>query len=66
MSPKRNPKSKRVHDSDSGQFVSESKIDSLTPFGYNDGDDNSWLSTAIKFLIFIAVLIGVGLAVGIL
>jgi hypothetical protein len=34
-SKKRNPKSKRLHDASSGKFISEDKIDSLTPFGYN-------------------------------
>lgn len=46
MGKKRNPKSKRVHDSESGQFLSEDKIDSLTPFGYNDDEG---LLSKLKF-----------------
>lgn len=37
MSQKRNPKSKRVQDADTGKFISEDEVNSLTPFGYNEG-----------------------------
>lgn len=49
MGKKRNPKSKRVHDSESGKFISEDKIDSLTPFGYNNDNDEGLLSKLLPW-----------------
>lgn len=47
MGKKRNPKSKRVHDSTTGKFQSEDTVNSLTPFGYNDDDEG--LLSKLKF-----------------
>lgn len=47
MGKKRNPKSKRVHDSTTGKFQSEDTVNSLTPFGYPDDDDG--LLSKLKF-----------------
>lgn len=38
--PKRNPKTKRVHDDDN-KFVPESEVNERTPFGYNDDEGSS-------------------------
>lgn len=45
MGDKRNPKSKRVHDTD-GKFKSEDEVNSRTPFGY---DDDEGLLSKLKF-----------------
>lgn len=47
MGKKRNPRSKRVHDSNSGKFQSEDQVNSRTPFGYNDEDEG--LLSKLKF-----------------
>ncbi len=57
MCPKRNPISKRVHDSDSGKFLPEDSINSLTPFGYNDSDEGSGYG-GLLLLLAIVCLIG--------
>lgn len=59
MSPKRNPKSKRVHDSDSGRFQSEDTVNSLTPFGYNDSSESSGYG---GLLLLTAIVITIGYA----
>jgi hypothetical protein len=48
MGKKRNPKSKRVHDPQSGKFQSEDETNGLTPFGYND-DDGGLLSKLLPW-----------------
>lgn len=57
MAKKRNPKSKRVHDPDSGKFISEDKINSLTPFGYNDDDDDT---SSGQLILLLAALLTAG------
>lgn len=66
MARKRNPKSKRVHDSDSGKFISEDKINSLTPFGYNDGNEQSLIGRVVKFLAWGAIVAGILISLGLL
>jgi hypothetical protein len=62
MSKKRNPKSKRVHDSDSGKFLSEETVNSRTPFGYNDdGGSGSLLAGVIKLGIVLFALFALGM-----
>lgn len=53
---KRNPKSKRLHDSDSGRFLPEDVADGLTPFGYNDESGPNY--GAILLAVCLLLVIG--------
>lgn len=56
---KRNPKSKRIQDSDSGKFLPEDVAEGLVPFGYNDSKDDSG---ANKWLLIGAAIVILGIA----
>lgn len=59
---KRDPKSKRLHDSDSGRFLPEDVTDGLTPFGYNDDDSDSGSGLGVLVLILLIVTLIAGYA----